>query len=325
MPSVPSLTDLASMHLLNPRQREKIESEVDNARLGLQGRSMFAGEDGTHTPLDRDGRSLVPDAAILRESIRRDELTIAKGMPPDYTGWQKNQLLAKIKGWSEDIRVNMPSHDQMERPTWANIQMHMQHEEHNLAKIMAWRNGMRILDPQMEDISAEMLRPVQASFVNYQQYLAGMDHIEWTEAQQLEQEVADLDESQYLEFLKLRAMGVQTPKLIQRKTGLSQSQYEACVRRLTLEMGEEELLEGMEDEKPRAPKTSQAKKTSAKKSLPAPHATTHGELARVVAYLDTLNGATLDVTKAAYELKISQEKIRLIAQARQEATATATA
>ena len=239
MATVPTVAELADMHLMNPTQRESIQGEIRNAEAGLRGFSMLGND---QVALAMDARFPQPDTAGLRESIKRDSETLQRGTAPEYNGYQKNKIFETVKTLSEDIREGMPSHDQMEKATYENVELHMRWEEMKQRKVEAWRAGMRILDPDHEHLSAEILRPDRPTPMNYKAYLAGYEQARWTQEHELEAEMEELDDETYLEFLKLKAQGISTAKLIQRKIGLSQARYEACMARL--ENAKTEMDEG---------------------------------------------------------------------------------
>ena len=87
MPKVPTMQELAKLALLNPSQREKLETEIESLERGLRGFSM-EGEGGEQMPMFSDPRFPIPDPAILRESLRRNQQTLVKGTAPDYTSSQ---------------------------------------------------------------------------------------------------------------------------------------------------------------------------------------------------------------------------------------------
>ena len=321
MPKVPTIQDLAKLSLLNPSQREKLETEIESLERGLKGFSMDG--DGDQMPMFPDPRFPFPDRAVLQESLRRNQQTLAKGTPPDYTTSQKNGLFVDYKRWVEEYREGMPSSDQMERPTWENVQLHMRHEQRNVERGPAIKAATKVLDTDLEDFSLEALRPSQPSSINYRALMDGMDHQVWTEGQELERALEDLDESQYAEFLKLRAYGIETPKLIQRTAHLSQAQYDACMHRFQAEapvgMGQENgqsaSLLTSPARMPKKVKQPVQRPGKRHEKSPQPPPFTSDEVSRVCTYLDALTEPP-DLAQAAASLHLSQERIALIVQAR---------
>ena len=315
MATVPTMQDLARLALLNPSQREKLETDNASLDRGLKGLSMESA-DGEQMPMMADPRFPIPDPALLRESRRRNQQTLDKGTAPDYTGAQKNGLWAACQEWIKDYREGLPSSDQMERATWENIQLHMRHEDRNKHRGPAIKNARRVLYPEEEDFALESLRPANPTRTNYLALMEGHDRQVWTDAKDLERAMEALDDSQYAEFLRLRALGIETPKLIQRTAHLSQAQYEACVQRLQAEP--RPTLAEEEDEGDTQIPTSQP----AQRGRPRKHdgTPTVEDITRVCAYVDTLT-EPFDLGTAAFALKLTKTMIATIMQARELETA----
>ena len=232
----PTEAKIAAMHLVNPSQREQIEAEIRTAESGLNRRSMYTAEDRDQVDMrdvhTSDPRFPSADPAILRESIARDRETLRRGLPPDYSGYQKNQIWEMVQAAQKKIQEGMPTQEQMEMPTYANVQHFIQHEEYTSTAQQVYMNGLRILDQASESIAVEGLRPSKASALNIKAWELGHSKITWTPEEQLADELSRLDDSVYLAVLQLQLGGIKTPKLLQAKLGISQATYEACMVRL---------------------------------------------------------------------------------------------
>ena len=309
MAKIPTLQEMATLALLNPSQREKLETENATLDRGLKGFSMES--DGEPLMMTADPRFPIPDPAILRESRRRNQQTLDKGTAPAYTGAQKNGLFAQYKEWVREYQEGFPSSDQMERATWEHIQLHTRHEERNKARGPAIMNTRKTLYPEEEGFSLEALRPANPTRTNYLALMDGHDRHVWTDAKDLERALEDLDDSQYAEFLRLRALGVETPKLIQRTAHLSQAQYDACMQRWRDEPRPALEDEGDEESEPETPGPQPVRRGRAPWVSRAPAAQ---DISLVRAYVEALT-EPFDVGKAAFALKISKETIAMILQA----------
>lgn len=291
--AIPTTADLAKLHLLNPVQRETLEQEIRSAERALHGMSM----DGENVPLTPDPRFPHPDPAIQRVALERDKETLRIGTAPEYSGYEKNKIYQQAKQLMEEVREGMPSHDQMERATYENVELHMRWEERNVHKIPALKAALRILDPE-RDISIEMFRPDKPAPTNYKAYLEGFDLATWTAEQELQAELEGLDDQTYLEFLKMKALGIETPKLIQRKMGISLSTYEACVLRLE---NAKALMTDEEEERPTPRVPARPKKV--------PDDPEAKDLYRVKLWLANHPDEARDVRVIAYAIKIAQPRV----------------
>jgi len=239
MARTPTRAELASMHLMGPTQREMIEGEIHNNQGALQGRTMFT-VDGDHEIGQQDMRSWgggfqSPDPAILREAIKRDEETLVKGTPPAYNGYQKNTIYKMVKEAEERILGGMPTHEQMQNGSiYGHVEHFIGHQDYTMDDQQVYLNGMRILYPALEGLSVEALRPYQGGVKSLKPWQQGYDKITWTEEEELQEHLASLDDSVYLQFMELHLQGVTMPRLIQRALGISLGVYEACQARLKL-------------------------------------------------------------------------------------------
>jgi hypothetical protein len=284
------------MHLVTPAQREQITREIQAAEAGLSRRSMYRGDGGEQVDLREmatsDPRFPSPDPAILRESVRRDTETLRRGSPPQYSGYQKNQIWEMVQAAQQTIQEGMPTDEQMEKPTYGNVQHFVQHEEYTRQAQMIYQNGLRILDPDLEGIAVESLRPAQGHGLNIKAWEQGYAKISWTPEEQLADELARLDDSMYLAVLQLQLSGITTPRLIQAQLGISQATYEACMAR---------LKDATREVTPETPTPAVSKATVKWASTPG------SDVRKVRAYL-AKHGAT-PVNTMSLRLKMSRARI----------------
>lgn len=256
--AIPSIQQLASLALVSPAQQDMLAHEIRGLDQAINGkRSMhdplapFQDGDPIDMSLfDRGARETpdvpVPDINVLRDQLARNKDTLTRGLPPEFSPQQKNQLWQLAKELREQVRHGMPSSEQLERPTQENLDVFMRHQERTMAKQLALRNIIRILDPRDETVVLESLRPVEPSRINWQEYYGRFDDIYMSSQADLERELTALDEETYQKYLTLRLKGIETPKLLMRTLNLSQGVFEACKLRLERELAAFDL----EDEAP---------------------------------------------------------------------------
>ncbi len=225
---------VARLHLANPTQRELIQYEIRVTEGALQGHSMFVGDPETASADMRTWRGTnftQPDAAILRESLKRDKETYAKAIPPEINNFQKNKLWELCQAEEEKYREGLLTYDQMRDASPTNVQQYTAHKAYNETRAQFIINTHRIVDQDAE-FSLEYLRENGGQRKSRFPWEIGYQKITWTPEEELEDALATMDDSVYLQFLHLRLAGVETPGLIQEKLHLSKATYEACVRRL---------------------------------------------------------------------------------------------
>jgi hypothetical protein len=239
---------------------------------------------------------------VLRDQLARNQETLKRGLPPEFSPQQKNQLWQLAKDLRERVRHGMPSCEQLERPTQENLDVFMRHQARTIQEQLALRNIIRILDPRDETVVLESLRPVEPSRVNWSEYYGKFDDIYMTTQADLEREIQALDEETYQRFLTLRLKGIETPKLLMSRLNLSQGVFEACKLRLERELAAIEVAaEGAEPAS-----TAQAFRAGF----------TAAEAKRVLSY--ARRHADADVKAVAQACKVSQTKARAILATRPE-------
>jgi hypothetical protein len=235
-------------NLMTPRQREIVQRDIRTLERALHGEAMpyFGGDPTAQGYTPAPGRIDAPPAGHVRvmrempvpdrEDLERNHKacldTLAAGAPPDLSTAAKNALYQQYKKDWEAYQEGMPSHEQMWRPQWQNVQLHLKHKAANAARAKRLQNIHRILEPDDDVFHLEALRPEKPTPYNGAAFRAGYEHIQWSDTKELEMQMAELDDSTYYEFLQLRAAGITSRKLFEEKLAISRQQYEACEARL---------------------------------------------------------------------------------------------
>ncbi|MGH9876794.1 MAG: hypothetical protein ACRD5H_04095 [Nitrososphaerales archaeon] len=87
---------------------------------------------------------------------------LAKCSPPELTGEAKDALNVRRHVLEENIRVGMPTHEQMRRNPVGAVDQHRKWERRVKNNILEWKNIRRALEPTSDDrdlANVEMLRP----------------------------------------------------------------------------------------------------------------------------------------------------------------------
>lgn len=265
-----TLAALASMALLAPAQAEMVQREMRSVDEALHGRPLSRYEGITAAELDMSAADMtllrrsesenraevqVPDPAVLRDMYQRNQETLRMGTGPALSVHDKNRLWKLAKDWKETIRRGMPSYEQLERPTQENLDVFMTHEQKTMKHQLAFRNAMRLLDRENETVFIESLRPTTPSHIDWDSYYRGFEKVYFSDEAERQLQVESLDDDVYLAYLRLRAQGVETPKLIMRTLNLSQVVYEACKMRLDDEMREVHVVSDEDDAPPKGKKS----------------------------------------------------------------------
>lgn len=235
-----SMQELARMALLSPRQRELVQTDIDHIEGALYGRSMHDASEvlggtrlaGSLAPIP------VPEPELLREHLARDRETLARGTGPELSGLQKDRMWKKVKEEVAKYREGLLADSQMQQATAANVEQFMRHEETNKERAFGIRNAMMLLDPTNEALSLEVWRPQDPIRVDWKAYFERFDAIQWSDATERTIAERELDEDTYNAYLRLRAAGMKTQKLIERRLNISRAVFEACEARLKAESAE---------------------------------------------------------------------------------------
>lgn len=239
-------------NLMTPRQKEIVQRDITTLERALHGQAMpyYGADPGAqaytppadpwHAPSAPTGHVLlkrdmpVPDREQLERSFEACQQTMALGRPPELSAAAKNTLFKWYKEEQGKYVEGMPSHEQMWKPQWQNVQQYIQHREANKRRGKLLQNIHRILEPQDDMFHLEGFRPAQATPFNGKAFREGYDQISWTDEKELALQAQELDDATYLAFLQYRAQGIDAPKLYEEKLGISRQQYEACMARLKM-------------------------------------------------------------------------------------------
>ena len=99
--------------------------------------------------------------AHLMKRQRDLKRELAKCTPPVLTGEQKDALNVRRKELETDIRVGMPTQEQMRRNPVGAVDQHRRWERRTGSAILEWKNIRRALEPDSEDrdlANVEILR-----------------------------------------------------------------------------------------------------------------------------------------------------------------------
>jgi hypothetical protein len=220
MGDTPSVAELAKKTYLRPGQRREIQQSIDSAEHALRNQEQL--------------RSLGVgiDADMVAKMLARDKETLARGTPSGYEGSTKNQMFRLMKHLERSITYDMPTQEDMERPTPANIDKHMAWEEGHKPEVLAWRTIRRVLDPDNDRAnftSIETLRTNTPPKGDPRRYWRNFDHIQWEE--EIEEDlVENIDDREYLRFLEMRVLNWAKPNVL-RELQWSEGQYAAALER----------------------------------------------------------------------------------------------
>lgn len=245
--------DVAKLNLLNPRQRELVQADIENMERALYGDAMRytggdalaamyvpmgRGEDGERgdmTPemnvINRRPSPTIPEPEKMRHNLVADQRTLQLGTAPEFSGHRKNLLHKVYKQAVEQYKDGLLSHGQMWDANIANIHHHMRHEEANRQRGKFIVNMRKIFEPQEDDFSLDELRPHDPIRINSAAFRRQFDDIQWTEPDEMTRRVGELDNETYYAFLELKAQ-TQDSSVIMSKLMIDRATYEACEARL---------------------------------------------------------------------------------------------
>lgn len=234
--------------LMTPRQRELVQDDIKVLERALRGEPMpYYGNDPIAQQYRPDGTPLqspplghvlvhrdlpVPNRAELERNYAASQATLAKGGTPGLSGAAKNQIYEWYKAESEEYQRGMPSHEQLWKPTWHNLELYRRHKAVNRARAKFLQNAHYILDPQDDVFHLESLRPEKPTPYNGHAFRAGYEQLQWSTEQEMALQIAELDDETYYQFLQYKAQGITSEKLYIEKIGMTRQQYEACKARL---------------------------------------------------------------------------------------------
>lgn len=239
--------EVSTLNLLNPRQRELVETDIENLERALYGgKAMrYGGSDPSaqgYVPGDDAleaeaagflGRTPpnLPEPELMRHNLGADRRTLQLGTAPEYSGHRKNLLYKMYKQAVETYKDGLLSHGQMWDANIANIHHHIRHEETNRNRGKFIANMRKIFEPQEDDFSLDELRPHDPIRINSAAFRKHFDEVQWTEDDDVERMVGELDHETYYAFLELKAQ-TQDSSIIMTKLLIDRATYEACEARL---------------------------------------------------------------------------------------------
>lgn len=247
--------EVAGLNLLNPRQRELVETDIENLERALYGKAMrYGGGDPTaqgYQPGDDlleaeehgfMGRTppQVPEPALMEHNLRADRQMLRLGSAPEFSGHRKNLLYTMYKQAVKDYQEGLLSHGQMWDANIGNIHHHIRHEDANRARGKFIANMRKIFEPEEDDFSLDELRPHDPIRINSAAFRKHFENIQWTDEDELQRQVSELDNETYYQFLELRAQ-TQDSGVIMTKLVIDRATYDACEARLNakhLDLGE---------------------------------------------------------------------------------------
>lgn len=89
------------------------------------------------------------DKSKLKAEINRYDAILNAGAPKKVPGAQKDAMIKEVERIVEEMRVNMPTRDEMDHPAKnpGAVQKHMKWEERNRANIQKYKTLQRQIDP----------------------------------------------------------------------------------------------------------------------------------------------------------------------------------
>jgi hypothetical protein len=232
-------------NLMTPRQREVVQRDIRTLERALNGQPMpYYGGDVVASQYEptsggpASGQVLVlrdqplPDRELLQRNLNASRETLQAGTAPELSAAAKNTLYARYKTEWQAYQEGMPSHEQMWRATWQNVQLYIRHQAANKRRGKFLQNVHRILEPADDVFHLEALRPEKPTPFNGAAFRAGYDHVQWSDSKELELQMQELDDATYYAFLQLKARGITTAKLFQDQLHITPQMYEACLARL---------------------------------------------------------------------------------------------
>ncbi len=233
------------VNLMTPRQKEIVERDRKNLEQALQGRPMpLYGADPhgefrpSNAPSSPQGTVMVmretpmPDRELLQRNYEECNRTLEMGTAPQLSGAAKNTLYQWFKAELPKFQEGMPSHDQMWRATWQNLQLYQRHKAENVRRSKLLANVHRALDPDDDGFHLEGFRPDKPSPFNGRAFREGWDEVQWDDPQELALQVEELDDQTYYAFVELKAQGITAQKIFESKLGITPTLYRACEARL---------------------------------------------------------------------------------------------
>ena len=230
MLDMPDVETLSRKTFLRPHQREELQREIEMLEWALKGHSMHDGRPMPHFATDADPA----DPEQLQESLTRNQGMLKRHDPlaVDVNPMVKNRLYRLMRDLEGKIQADMPSHEMMERPTPVNVDWHMAWEKTHKKNVLAWKAIRRLLEPNNTEpnfTNIELLRRAEQPKGDPRKYWQHFEEISFSE--RVEEEINQLSDEQYLEFLKLKALEWSAVSIC-KQLGWQRDTYELAFARL---------------------------------------------------------------------------------------------
>ena len=221
---------LSRKTFLRPHQREELQREIQTLEWALKGHSMHDGRPMPHFATDADPA----DPEVLQESLERNQSMLQRHDPlaVNVDPMVKNRLYRLMRDLEGKIQADMPSYEMMERPTPVNVDWHMAWEKTHKKNVLAWKAIRRILEPNNTEpnfTNVELLRRSEHPKGDPRKYWQHFEEISFSE--RVEEEINQLSDEQYLEFLKLKALEWSAVTIC-KQLGWHRETYELAMARL---------------------------------------------------------------------------------------------
>jgi hypothetical protein len=205
---------------LKPLQRQELKRNVEAAEYMLAHQGSL------------EGVGLAPDYDLAQRNLERDKQMLASGTPPELPVSERNFLFKLQNKLQTMITWDMPTHDQMQRDTAANVDFHMGHMATHKLNIPAWKNIRMTLDRDNDGVNftnMEILRTNTPPKGDPRRYWRGFENVSW-EAETSAELASQIDDESYLKFLemKLKNWSVAT---ICRELSWDKAHHEAAMTR----------------------------------------------------------------------------------------------
>jgi len=241
----PTIQELAKKRILKPMQRQELTASIRQHEEMLHRANEM-----------RSVYGLEVNEADVSKYLATSKRVLNEGTPEDYSGDVKNRLNYVRKELENQLKYDILTIDEMERPVQANVSKCLSYEKQHKKTILAWRTICRTLDPDNPDpnfTNIARLRTNTPAKGDPRRYFSGYDETRW---EQVEEElVEDIGDEDYLQFLQLRALRWAEANIC-RKLNWDKRRYAAALerfRRSALDIAPEVMFDEEDGAEPLAP------------------------------------------------------------------------
>lgn len=193
----PTIQELAKKTFFRPSQREQTQRSIAQSESMLQ----------QHDTLRGYGIDI--NVEEITRTLNLDRQTLVSNSPDNYDGGTKNKLNRVRQILEKEIQYDMPTLDDMERPTANNVDMHIAWEHSHKQDIAAWKSICRILDqgdPGPNFTNVERLRSNTPPTGDPRKYFKNFDNIQWDDdiGETFASSITDQEYMGFLELLNLK-------------------------------------------------------------------------------------------------------------------------